>query len=348
MEKLLQSIIRQVELGRIPDWAVRAGIRHMCQQRIDGTVPTTRDAQLRKTLDFVEHTRQQPIALFTQEANEQHYELPPEFFVKCLGHRLKYSCCYWPSGVKTLDEAEDAALKVTCERAGLEDGQQILELGCGWGSLSLWMAEHYPNASVTAVSNSSSQKAFIDDRAKQRGLNNLTIVTSDMNDFSTESTFDRVVSIEMFEHMRNYEMLLERISGWLKSDGKLFVHIFCHQHVPYVFETEGAGNWMGRYFFSGGTMPSDDLFLYYAKHMNIVDRWTWDGTHYEKTSNAWLEKMDECRNEIMPAFEGTYGKDAKMWFIRWRLFYLAVAELFGFLNGDEWWVSHYLFERRDR
>ncbi|MBM82933.1 MAG: SAM-dependent methyltransferase [Planctomycetaceae bacterium] len=318
----------------------------LCDQRIRQTVPLAAEHRLQATLDFVEHTRSQPIALFTQEANDQHYELPPEFFTKCLGHRLKYSCCYWPVGVETLDDAEDAALKQTCKRARLEDGQDILELGCGWGSLSLWMAEHYPKSQITAVSNSSSQKEFIDGRAKDRGLENLTIVTSDMNDFSTEATFDRVVSVEMFEHLRNYGSLLERISSWLNPEGLLFVHIFCHQHVPYVFETEGAGNWMGRYFFSGGTMPSDDLLLHYGQHMSILDRWRWNGRHYERTSNAWLEKMDEQRDSIMPAFEQTYGADAaKMWFIRWRLFYLAVAELFGYQNGEEWWVSHYLFQR---
>ncbi len=286
-----------------------------------------------------------PIAPVPETANEQHYEAPPEFFARALGPRLKYSCGYWPAGVQTLAAAEEAALALTCERADLIDGHDILELGCGWGSLSLWMAENYPGSRITAVSNSAPQRRFIEERAAARGFDNLTVVTCDMNDFDTSARFDRVVSIEMFEHMRNYAELLRRISSWLRPDGKLFVHIFCHRTLAYEFETDGAANWMGRHFFTGGVMPDFDIFERFPRDMRLSRSWRWNGRHYQRTANAWLENIDRSRSEILELFSRFYpGSDPKVRLQRWRIFMMACAELWGFADGEEWLVGHYLLE----
>ena len=282
-----------------------------------------------------------------------------------LGPRRKYSSCFFTEASSTLAEAEEAALAITCERAQLADGQEILELGCGWGSLSLWMAERYPRSRITAVSNSAPQRGFIEAEAAARGLTNLQIITADMNDFavgrvsnpsSPESTarpgrdgipsYDRVVSVEMFEHMRNYAKLLERISGWLRPTGKLFIHIFCHRRFAYPFETDGDSNWMGRYFFTGGIMPSEHLLQRFDQHLKVAQQWRWNGQHYQRTSEAWLRNLDEQRQKVMPILESCYGRaEARRWFHRWRMFFLAVAELFGYANGEEWFVTHALLER---
>lgn len=294
---------------------------------------------------FLKGVAGQPIAVSTESANEQHYAVPPEFFQAVLGKRLKYSCCYWPAGVDSLDEAEAQSLRVTCERAAIEDGMDILELGCGWGSLSLWMAEQFPNCQITSISNSRSQRMFIERRADERGLNNLKVVTADMNDFDPQCKFDRVVSVEMFEHMRNHRKLLDRIHGWLHADGKLFVHIFCHKNMPYLFGTEGAVNWMGRYFFTGGMMPSADLLEQCGSKMRLVSRWNWNGAHYAKTCRAWLNNQDANRDSLRPVLEDTYGRsDASRWHHRWRMFFMACEELFAANGGDDWYVIHQLFE----
>ena len=344
-ERLIARAIDLVERGLVPDFLIRAGIRFLLRARLRNEESRDAEQLAAKVRDFVENSKQGPIAFHTDKANEQHYEVPARFFELTLGPHLKYSCCHWADGVRTLAEAEASALQITCERAGIENGQKILELGCGWGSLSLWMAEHFSASSITSVSNSNSQREFIEARARERGLENLTIVTADMNDFSTEDSFHRVVSVEMFEHMRNYELLLSRIAGWLNPGGRLFVHIFCHARTPYLFESEGAANWMGRYFFSGGTMPSDDLLGHFQRDLKLIDQWKWNGQHYEKTCNAWLALEDKNWRELSPLFTSTYGKEAARWFMRWRLFYMSCAELFGFRRGDEWWVSHYLFEK---
>lgn len=327
-----------VERGWVPEPLLRWGIRRLNAERLQ--LERSRFDGTRLTR-FADELRSSQIALTPEIANAQHYELPPEFFELVLGKHLKYSGCYWPDGARTLDEAEAAALALTCERAEIADGMDILELGCGWGSLSLWIAQRHPNARITAVSNSNPQRNFIERRCRERGIDNVRVITCDMNDFAMSATFDRVVSVEMFEHMRNYEMLLGRIAGWLRPGGKLFVHIFCHRQYPYLFETEGADNWMGRHFFTSGMMPSMDLLPQFQRDLSLDEQWYLDGRHYARTAESWLANMDAHRDAIAPILERAYGDDASKWRIRWRLFFLACAELFGCDNGNEWGVGHY-------
>ena len=334
------------EQGLLPDPMIRAGIRRLLRQRLAEIDAGDAEAAGERLEAFVDSMRRAPVAPVPEKANEQHYEVPAGFFAQVLGACRKYSSCWWPQGVASLDEAEAAALAATCERAGLADGQRILELGCGWGSLTLWMAERYPHARITAVSNSASQRAYILGEAARRGLANVTVLTCDMNRFAAEGQFERVVSVEMFEHMRNWRELFRRVHGWLAPGGRFFMHVFVHRSVPYAFEVRDASDWMSRHFFSGGMMPSDDLALRFQDELRLARRWRWDGTHYEKTANAWLANLDARRAEVMPLLEATYGREqAQAWLQRWRLFFMACAELFGFERGQQWWVSHYLFER---
>ena len=333
-----------LEKNLIPDFLIRQRIRKLNQLRIKSeTLNHETGAQDR----LIEELKTLPVAIETQAANDQHYEVPPDFFEICLGKHLKYSCCYWPEGTKSLDEAEAHMLKLTCERAEIKDGHDILELGCGWGAISLWMAENYPNSKITSVSNSQDQRKFIMNLAKKMGLNNLKVKTCDMNSFEINQTFDRVVSVEMFEHMKNYEELLSRIKHWLKPEGKLFVHIFSHKKFAYHFETEGTSNWMGRHFFTGGIMPSHDLLSHFNRDLIIENEWTVSGIHYHKTAEAWLQNMEKKENHIRSIFSETYGKEhATKWWSYWRIFFMACSELWKTRNGDEWIVSHYLMKRK--
>jgi cyclopropane-fatty-acyl-phospholipid synthase len=339
--------LRIAESGIAPDRLIRAGIRGLLRQRLRDERRDSIDALREHQRAFVASLRQSPMAVDIRAANEQHYEVPPEFFVHALGKRLKYSCCYYPEGNESLDQAEEHMLALTCERAQVEDGMDLLELGCGWGSLTLWMAEHYPKAHITAVSNSRPQREFILERCRERGLGNVEIITADMNHFTTDLRFDRILSVEMFEHMRNYELLHRRIAFWMKPEAKLFVHIFCHREYAYIFETEGPEDWMGRTFFTGGIMPSYNLLLCFQDDVAIEDRWRVSGRHYQRTAEQWLRNMDRSRGQIMPVLGAAYGeKGAALWFRRWRIFFMACAELWGFRSGEEWLVAHYLFRKK--
>ena len=341
------SLIDLCERGLIPDRLTRLGIRRLCRQRLTeeaGNHAEASDVRYRNLLDSLRHS---PIAIETDAANQQHYELPARFFELCLGKRLKYSSAFYETGNETLDQAEDAMLSLYDQRAELADGQRILELGCGWGSLTLWMAERFPNARITGVSNSASQREHILEQARRRDLGNVEILTQDVNRLALEpGQFDRVVSIEMFEHMRNYRTLLANIARWLTDDGKLFVHIFCHRSLMYPFEIEGEDNWMGRHFFTGGLMPAADTLMHFAEHLHIEQRWLLSGSHYQRTANHWLANQDRHTEEVMQVLAGCYGPaDAARWAQRWRMFWMSCAELFGYHNGSEWMVAHYRFAK---
>ena len=340
------TLIGLTEKGLIPDPLLRLGIRRLLQQRLSSLPLDNCEAAADYTDNYIKEMDLSPLALVPELANEQHYEVPESFFGWVLGKHRKYSGCYWTEETGNLDEAEASSLKATCERARLENGLEILELGCGWGSLSLWMAAHYPESRITAASNSHSQRAYIQEQAKQRGLHNLEIITCDMNQFTIERRFDRVVSVEMFEHMRNWRALFHKISGWLNPGGLFFMHIFVHRSLPYLFTVEDDSDWMSQHFFSGGMMPSDELPANFQDSLHLVRKWRWDGRHYEKTANAWLSNMDQHKDKVWPILAETYGSEnALTWWVRWRLFFMACAELWGYNRGQEWWVSHYLFER---
>jgi cyclopropane-fatty-acyl-phospholipid synthase len=338
--------VNWVEQGLVPDRVVRLGIRRLLRARLAEQCADDAQAAAELTERFVESLRGAPLALLPEKANEQHYEVSASFFARVLGPHRKYSSCVWNDRHATLEQAEADALRATCDRAGLADGQQVLELGCGWGSLSLWMAAQFPGSRITAVSNSHSQRAHIQDEAAARGLTNLQVITCDMNDFEAPARYDRVVSVEMFEHLRNWPLAFERVSRWLVPGGRFFMHVFAHRGAPYAFVERDASDWMSRHFFSGGMMPSDDLALHFQDHLRLLNRWRWDGTHYQRTAEAWLRNMDDQRDALMALFEQTYGADAALWWMRWRLFFLSVSELFGYDGGQQWWVGHYLFETR--
>jgi cyclopropane-fatty-acyl-phospholipid synthase len=331
------------ELGFVPDPLMRIGMRRLMRDRLASERPARTEAEYRARLTAL---RESPVAIDTDKANEQHYEVPAGFFQKVLGPHLKYSSCLFATPTTPLGDAEAAMLALTCERAGLAEGQRILELGCGWGSLTLWMASHYPGSRITAVSNSASQREFILARAAERSLGNVEVITADANVFDTDRRFDRVVSVEMFEHMRNYAVLMERISRWLDPGGRLFVHIFCHRDLMYPFTTGDDYDWMARYFFTGGLMPAEDTLTHFQDHLDLEEQWRVPGTHYQLTSEAWLANLDANEDAVMDVLRATYGADARRWFNRWRMFFLAVAELFGYAGGTEWFVAHYRFAKR--
>jgi cyclopropane-fatty-acyl-phospholipid synthase len=349
MSHATQLAINWVEQGLVPDAVIRAGIRRLCEQRLTEIAATDCESASQIVERFVNSMEASELAPLPHLANEQHYEVPAQFFALALGPHRKYSSAWWPQGTTNLAAAEATALAATCEHAELADGQTILELGCGWGSLTLWMAGHYPGSRITAVSNSHSQRAWILGEAERRGLPNVEVITADMNRFAVERRFDRVVSVEMFEHMRNWRSLFARVHDWLNPGGRFFMHVFCHRSTPYAFVDTGPSDWMSRHFFSGGMMPSDELALRFQEKVRFLKRWRWNGRHYEKTANAWLANMDTRRADVLPVLVATYGEaNAAQWLQRWRIFFMACAELFGYRDGQEWWVSHYLFERPAR
>jgi len=329
-----------IERNRVPDFILRKGIKNLLKLRLEEENLGDTEKQQVHLMALIERLKASPIAVNTADANQQHYEVPTQFYQYCLGKNLKYSSGYWKPGVTDIDTSEDDMLSLTCERAGLANGQQVLELGCGWGSLSLFMAAKYPKSMF---------KIHIDEQAKARGITNLTVLTADMNTFNIEEKFDRVVSVEMFEHMRNYQLLMKKVASFLKPDGKLFIHIFTHKEYCYLFEVKDENDWMSKHFFTGGIMPSDDLMFYFNDDLLVEKHWHVNGTHYGKTSEAWLKNMDGHKNQIIPLFEQTYGKDqAVKWWVYWRLFYMACAELWNYNNGNEWIVSHYLFHKTEK
>ncbi|VVD71224.1 SAM-dependent methyltransferase [Pandoraea fibrosis] len=343
------GLIRLCERGLVPDIVLRAGMRMLMRQRLRDAHAHDPARRAESLATLLNDLRVSPIAVDAQAANTQHYEVPSHFFVEHLGPAMKYSCCYYPNGNETLSQAEQAMLALYGKRAQIVDGQRILDLGCGWGSLSLWLATRYPHAHIVGLSNSHGQRRFIESAAARRGLRNLRIVTGNVADFEFDDAlplrFDRILSIEMFEHMKNYGALLGKVARWLKDDGKLFVHLFAHRHVAYHFQNHDGSDWMSRHFFTGGTMPSADLLLHFQDDLRVVNRWWLDGRHYQRTANDWLAALDASRALTLPILEAGYGAQASIQFQRWRMFYMAVAELFGYAHGTEWGVGHYLFVR---
>ena len=336
--------LRAAESGFVPDGIIRAAIRRLLRTRLRELLAGSADEIRVRQQRFLSVSNSSPIAPVPDLANRQHYEVPAEFFRLVLGKRLKYSCCLWDGAAATLDEAEEQALHETCHRAEIEDGMKILDLGCGWGSVALWIAEHYPRCEITAVSNSLAQGEFIRSRAEELGAENLTVITADMNTFAPPGQFDRVVSVEMFEHMRNHRELLKRVATWLTPGGRLFVHVFCHRNSAYAFESNGPQDWMAEHFFTGGMMPSESLFGEFDDDLRVVRQWTWSGHDYARTSNAWLDRLDAQRDAVHRIFDDCYGaSESRIWLQRWRIFFMSCAELFAFHDGGEWYVSHTLF-----
>jgi len=367
----------------LPDRLLRHGVRWALWDRLREYSGLGIQEQGEYKQRFIDQLKRSPIALLPEKANEQHYEVPPGFYQLCLGRRLKYSCAYYPTKDTTLDEAEEHMLNMYGQRAEIQNGMSILDLGCGWGSFCLWACERFPDSPVTAVSNSNNQREFIEGEAKRRGFKNLTVITCDANDLTAEKLglgragggdkkatgsaqgtpnkkskkeadgkaearevgFDRIVSIEMMEHMKNYERLIHNLSTFLKLSGKMFVHIFTCRDYPYHF-VDQEDNWMTRYFFSGGTMPSDDLLLNFQKHLQVVKHWRVSGKHYAWTSRDWLARMDKNATAIKQLFNQAYGSpaEAHKWWVMWRMFYLSVEETFAYNQGRDWLVSHYLFQ----
>ncbi|XP_078432110.1 (S)-coclaurine N-methyltransferase-like isoform X3 [Wolffia australiana] len=346
-EATVRAMVASLERNLLPDLVVRRLTRILLASRLRAEYRPSAELQLSDLLGFVDELKRMPIAVETEKPKAQHYEVPTSFFKLVLGKNLKYSCCYYPENSCTLDDAEDRMLEIYCTRAQVKDGQSILDVGCGWGSLSLFIAKKFKNCKVTGICNSATQKAHIEERCRELQLSNVNIIVADISKFEMEAAFDRVISIEMFEHMKNYKLLLKKLSSWMKEDALLFVHYFCHKNVTYHFEDINEDDWITRYFFTGGTMPSANLLLYFQDDVAVVNHWLVNGKHYAQTSEDWLKKMDENATVIRPIMESTYGRDeATKWTVYWRTFFIAVAELFGYNNGEEWMVAHFLFKKK--
>ena len=341
---MLNLGIKLTELGLVPETVLRVAIKKIIQQRLSEIPINAKERETEKTR-FIEELRSSPIALSTNQANEQHYEVPPSFFQEIMGAHLKYSCGWFDENTTSLDTAEENMLKLYIERLGIRDHQRILDLGCGWGSFTLFAAEKFPKSDFVAVSNSNDQIDFINNTAKARALGNVEAIKQDMNDLSLEGSFDRIISIEMFEHMRNYGALLKRLRNHLSNDGKLFVHIFTHRDHPYPYEVRGPSDWMSKYFFTSGLMPSQDIFSYFEEDFVVEQNWKINGSHYAKTCNLWLQNHYRNKKTILDIFKGHYP-NPRLWFVRWQLFFLACEELFECNEGKEWFVSHYLLTLR--
>lgn len=336
-----------VHSNRLPDWLLRLAIRAAIEEGTRRRYRTSREDREAERLALLDRLRQSPIALAPDQANRQHYEVPAAFFELVLGARKKYSCCYWPVGVHSLDQAEEAMLQLTCERAQLMDGMDILDLGCGWGSFSLWAAEHYPHSRVVAVSNSRNQKEYIDAQCRQRNIRTVETLTADVTHLQLDRRFDRIVSIEMFEHMRNYEQLMSNLADRLQPSGKLFVHIFSHREFAFEFDSANPNDWMAQTFFTGGLMPSDDLLLHFQRDLVLSGHWRISGLHYGRTLRAWLGRLDQNESEVRKVLAGAYGAEGEtLWLVNWRLFFMACEQTWNLRQGDEYLVSHYLFDKR--
>ena len=336
----IAQTISAAERIPLPDLVIRTGIRTLVGRTANRLAHGTIESDER----FAAQMARRAVAEATDAANNQHYEVPAAFFARVLGPNRKYSSCFYKHDATTLREAEEEALRQTVEHAALADGTDILELGCGWGSLSLWMARQFPNARIVAVSNSHSQRQFIEAEAAECGLRNLIVITEDMNVFEPNRRFDRIVSVEMFEHMMNWRVLLGRVRSWLKDDGRLFMHIFTHRSGAYLFDRADKEDWIAQHFFTGGVMPSHQLIRQYSDVFAVEREWRWSGAHYERTANDWLRNFDAHRDEIAEVLYPVYGADTALWMRRWRWFFLATAGLFGHAAGNEWGVSHYLLK----
>ena len=341
---MLNLGIKLTELGIIPESVLRIAIKKIIQQRLSEIPIHAQERESKKTR-FIEELRSSPIALSTNQANEQHYEVPPPFFQEIMGSHLKYSCGWFDENTTSLDTAEENMLKLYIERLGIRNHQRVLDLGCGWGSFTLFAAEKFPKSDFVAVSNSNDQIDFINNTAKARSLGNVEAIKQDMNDLSLEGSFDRIISIEMFEHMRNYGALLKKLRDHLQNNGKLFVHIFTHRDHPYPYEVRGPSDWMSKYFFTAGLMPSQDIFSYFEEDFLVEQNWKINGSHYAKTCNLWLQNHYRNKKTILDIFRGHYP-NPRLWFVRWQLFFIACEELFACNEGKEWFVSHYLLTPR--
>nr|AJD20225.1 coclaurine N-methyltransferase [Podophyllum peltatum] len=343
----IKAGLQMLEANLLPDFLLRRAARMLLSMRLRVSYKPTAAEQLLDLMEFAHSLKEFPISIHQDEANSQHYEVPAEFYKLVLGKHLKYSSSYFSKPTSRLDESEQAMLELYCERAQLVDGQKVLDLGCGWGSFSLYAAKKFPQSRITGLSNSNTQKDFIEEECRKQGITNVNIITSDINVFEAGTTYDRIVSIEMFEHMKNYKELLKKISSWMKPDALLFVHIFVHKVFAYHFQDSGDDDWMARSFFTGGTMPADGLLLYFQDDLSILNHWRVSGNHYSRTSEEWLKNMDRNLEPIKIIFAKTYGEnEIRKWIAYWRTFFLAVSELFGYNNGEEWMVSHYLFKRK--